>query len=96
MVSGNGQFTVTADEFARWDKVRTCEEGPGTPGWATDGPTYSGGLGWTHANWTQFNVYGFPADAANATPDEQVYVAVHGWEPTYGGPPDQNGCSGGY
>ncbi len=50
-----------------------CEEGGN---WNVDGPLFSGGLGFTHANWNQFNTFGFPSDAAYATPEQQVRVAV--------------------
>jgi hypothetical protein len=64
-----------------------------------DGPVYSGGLGFSHANWARFNTFGYPADAADATPDEQIRVAVAFATYYMGGPnaaPDQNGCDGGY
>ena len=88
--------TVTPFQRAEWDKVSICEE---SGDWAVDGATYSGGLGFTHANWTQFNTFGFPSDAAYATPDEQIRVAVAFATAYLGGPnaaPDQDGCTGGY
>jgi Transglycosylase-like domain len=93
ITSGDG---VTAAQIAAWDKVNICEE-DGL--WNVDGPVYSGGLGFSHANWTTFNTFGYPADAANATPDEQIRVAVAFATAYLGGPnaaPDQNGCTGGY
>jgi hypothetical protein len=87
---------VTPAQIAAWDKVNVCEEGGR---WNVDGPVYSGGLGFSHQNWTRFNTFGYPADAANATPTEQIRVAVAFATVYLGGPnaaPDQNGCSGGY
>jgi hypothetical protein len=87
---------VTLAQIAAWDKVNICEEGGR---WNVDGPVYSGGLGFSHQNWTRFNTFGYPADAADATPDEQIRVAVAFATAYLGGPnaaPDQNGCSGGY
>jgi len=87
---------VTPSQIAAWDKVNICEEG-GV--WDVDGPVYSGGLGFSHANWARFNTFGYPADAADATPDEQIRVAVAFATYFMGGPnaaPDQNGCDGGY
>jgi hypothetical protein len=88
--------TVTDFQRAAWDKVNVCEEGGN---WHVDGATYSGGLGFTHTNWTQFNTFGFPADAADATPDQQIQVATAFAEYYWHSPdaaPDQDGCGGGY
>ena len=77
-----------------WYHVNSCEEG-GV--WNVDGPQFSGGLGFTHANWNRFNTFGFPSDAADATPDQQIRVAVAFAEAYWGSPdaaPDTNGCSG--
>ena len=87
---------VTPAQIAAWDKVNICEEG-GV--WNVDGAVYSGGLGFSHANWAQVQHLRLPADAADATPDEQIRVAVAFATPYLGGPnaaPDQNGCDGGY
>jgi hypothetical protein len=87
---------VTPGQIAAWDKVNICEE---SGVWNVDGPIYSGGLGFSHANWARFNTFGYPADAADATPDEQIRVAVAFATVYFGGPdgaPDQNGCDGGY
>lgn len=73
-----------------------CEEGGS---WTVDGATYSGGLGFSHANWTQFNTFGYASDAAQATPEQQVWVAVQFAIRYYGdadAAPDQSGCDGGY
>jgi hypothetical protein len=87
---------VTDFQRAAWDRVNMCEEG-GV--WNVNGPVYSGGLGFSHANWNQFNTFGYPANAANATPEQQIRVAVAFAVRYWGNPnaaPDQNGCSGGY
>ena len=87
---------VTPAQIAAWDKVNICEE---SGVWNVDGAVYSGGLGFSHANWARFNTFGYPADAADATPDEQIRVAVAFATALMGGPnaaPDQNGCDGGY
>ena len=87
---------VTPAQIAAWDKVNICEEGGR---WNVDGPVYSGGLGFSHQNWTRFNTFGYPADAANATPLQQIRVAVAFATFYLGGPnaaPDQHGCTGGY
>jgi hypothetical protein len=88
--------TVTAEQRAAWDRVNMCEEGGA---WNVDGPVYSGGLGFTHANWTQFNTFGFPSDAADATPEQQIQVATAFAAYYYGSAdaaPDQDGCGSGY
>ncbi|MGP0032817.1 MAG: transglycosylase family protein [Acidimicrobiales bacterium] len=88
--------TVTPAQRAAWDKVNMCEE-DGV--WDVNGPNFSGGLGFSHANWDRFNTFGFPADAADATPDQQIQVAVAFATAYYGSPdvaPDQDGCTGGY
>jgi len=88
--------TVTDFQRAAWDRVNMCEEG-GV--WNVDGPVYAGGLGFSRANWAEFNTFGFPADAAAATPDQQIQVATQFALHYYGSvnaAPDQNGCSGGY
>jgi hypothetical protein len=87
---------ITAYQRAAWSRVNMCEEGGA---WNVDGSLYSGGLGFSRANWNQFNTFGFPADAADATPDQQIRVAVAFATRYWGNPnaaPDQSGCSGGY
>jgi hypothetical protein len=95
-VAGATGDGVTNFQRAAWDRVNMCEEG-GV--WNVNGPVYSGGLGFSHANWNQFNTFGYPANAANATPEQQIRVAVAFAVRYWGNPnaaPDQNGCSGGY
>jgi len=87
---------ITPQQRAAWYRVNLCEEG-GV--WNVNGPVYSGGLGFSHSNWDRFNAFGFPADAAEATPDQQIRVAVAFATALWGNPdaaPDQDGCAGGY
>jgi hypothetical protein len=87
---------VTPEQFAAWSRVNICEE---SGNWTVDGATYSGGLGFSHPNWAQFNTFGYASDAAYATPVQQVRVAVAFAVHYFGNPnwaPDQNGCTGGY
>jgi len=89
-------YGLTAGQIAAWDRVNMCEEGGN---WHVEGAVFSGGLGMSHANWNQFNTFGFPSDAAWATPLQQIRVAVAFATYYYGSPfaaPDQNGCTGGY
>ena len=87
---------VTNYQRAAWERVNFCEEGGR---WNVEGPIFSGGLGFSRANWSRFNAFGYPSDAALATPEEQIRVAVAFATAYWGNPnaaPDQNGCSGGY
>ncbi len=93
---GVGADGVTDFQRQAWFRVNMCEEG-GL--WNVDGPVYSGGLGFSHANWAAFNTFGYPADAAHATAEQQIRVAVAFAVRYWGNPdaaPDQHGCSGGY
>jgi hypothetical protein len=94
--TGNLGDGVTDYQRAAWSRVNVCEEGGR---WDVHGSIYSGGLGFSRANWNQFNTFGFPADAADATPEQQIQVAVAFAMRYWGNPnaaPDQNGCTGGY
>ena len=87
---------ITEYQRAAWYRVNVCEEG-GV--WNVEGSVYAGGLGMSRANWSIFNTFGYPSDAARATPDQQIRVAVAFATRYLGGPdaaPDQHGCSGGY
>ena len=89
-----GADGVTDFQRQAWFRVNMCEEG-GL--WNVNGPVYSGGLGFSHANWAQFNTFGYPANAAYATPEQQIRVAVAFAVRYWGNPnaaPDQHGCSG--
>jgi hypothetical protein len=80
---------VTPEEFKEWSKVNECEEGGD---WHVSGSTYSGGLGISNANWVSFGGQFFSPTGANATPDEQIVVAMR----IQKDPPDQYGCGGGW
>ena len=87
---------VTDYQRAAWDRVNICEEGGR---WNVHGAVFSGGLGFTNTNWTQLNSFGYPANAGDATPEEQIRVAVAFAVRYWGNPnaaPDQSGCTGGY
>jgi hypothetical protein len=87
---------ITPYQRAAWDRVNICEEGGR---WNVEGSEFAGGLGFSRANWATFNTFGYPADAAQATPDQQIRVAVAFATAYWGNPnaaPDQNGCNGGY
>ena len=79
---------VTATDLRQWSRVSICEEGGN---WSVRGSLYSGGLGITNHNWTYYSRgLGFPANAADATPVQQVAVAKRinkGYAV-----PDQHGC----
>jgi hypothetical protein len=83
---------VSLADFAAWSKVNICEEGGN---WHVRGSLYSGGLGITNSNWRYFSRgMGFPANAADASPAQQIAVAkrIQGKYPV----PDQHGCTGGW
>jgi hypothetical protein len=89
-------YGLTSYQIAAWSRVNVCEEGGN---WHVNGAVYAGGLGMSRANWDQFNTFGFPSDAAYATPLQQIRVAVAFATHYYGSPdaaPDQGGCGGGY
>ena len=89
-------YGLSAYQIAEWDRVNVCEEGGN---WHVEGAVYAGGLGMSRANWSRFNTFGFPGDAAQASPLQQIRVAVAFATYYYGNPdaaPDQNGCTGGY
>ena len=79
---------VTKSDIIAWSKVSVCEEGGN---WHVRGSLYSGGLGITNHNWTYYSRgMGFPANAADATPVQQIAVAKRlnkGYNV-----PDQKGC----
>ncbi len=87
---------ITDYQRSAWYRVNMCEEGGA---WNVRGSAFSGGLGFSNANWNEFNTFGYPSDAADATPDQQIRVAVAFATRYWGNPnaaPDQNGCTGGY
>jgi len=77
---------VTPEVMATWEKVAICEEGGN---WAVRGSTYSGGLGISNVNWVAYGGTQFAANAADATPEEQVIIARR----IQLNPPDQYGCA---
>jgi hypothetical protein len=79
--------TVTPDQRAAWEQVAMCEEGGD---WSSDGPSFSGGLGITRANWDAYGGLEFAPEGADASEDQQIMVA----ERIQPSPPDQSGCSG--
>jgi hypothetical protein len=79
---------VSPAEFRAWKKVNICEE---SGDWHVRGETYSGGLGISNYNWDYYRPDSFPANAADATPAEQIVVA----ERIQPNPPDQHGCESG-
>jgi hypothetical protein len=80
---------VTPEEFAAWSKVNVCEEGGN---WHVSGSEYSGGLGISNTNWTNYGGEFFSPTGAGATPKEQIVIAMR----IQKNPPDQNGCNGGW
>ncbi|HUY85054.1 MAG TPA: transglycosylase family protein [Candidatus Dormibacteraeota bacterium] len=80
---------VTPEEFAAWSKVNVCEEGGN---WHVRGSTYSGGLGISNENWSIYGGEDFSHTAADATPREQIVVAMR----IQRNPPDQHGCGRGW
>jgi hypothetical protein len=79
--------TVTPDQRAAWEQVAMCEEGGD---WSSDGPSFSGGLGISRANWDAYGGLDFAPEGAEASEDQQIMVA----ERIQPSPPDQGGCSG--
>lgn len=73
-------------------RVHVCEEGG--HGWRVDGPTYFGGLGWLWSTWQAFRSPAFPANMADASPQQQAWAMAH-FATAYGWP-DQRGCTGSY
>jgi hypothetical protein len=82
-------YGVTPYDVYQWSKVNVCEEGGN---WHIYGSVYSGGLGISNYNWTAYSRgMGLPANAANATPTQQIAVAKKinaGYTV-----PDQHGCA---
>jgi Transglycosylase-like domain len=92
--SAANDYGLTPSQIAQWERVNVCEEGGR---WDVEAGDFGGGLGFTRANWEQFNTFGFPSDAADATPMQQIRVAVAFAAAYLGGPfaaPDQDGCAG--
>jgi len=79
--------TVTPYQRAAWGRVAMCEE---SGNWGADGSRFSGGLGISRANWSNYGGLKYASEGAMATPDQQIMVA----ERIQSGPPDQSGCRG--
>jgi Transglycosylase-like domain len=92
--SAADDYGLTAAQISAWEHVNLCEEGGR---WNVEAGQFGGGLGFTRANWDEFNTFGFPSDAADATPLQQIRVAVAFAAAYLGGPfaaPDEDGCAG--
>jgi len=82
---------VPREIMLKWEKVAVCETGFE---WNSRGPLYSGGLGITNYNWVAYGGRQFANNAADATPEEQVYIARKINSSGY--IPDQHGCGHGW
>lgn len=67
-----------------WDQLADCESGswgagkvpiPGTATWTATRAIYQGGLQFAAGTWDTYAEPGFPADAQNATREQQIVVA---------------------
>jgi hypothetical protein len=58
-----------------WWWIARCESGSNPPNWRHNSGTYQGGLGFYRGSWDQFKPAGYPAEAYQATPWQQVVVA---------------------
>lgn len=75
----------------KWEKVAVCETGYN---WTLRGPLYSGGLGITNYNWVAYGGKQFASNAADASIEEQIYIATRINSSGY--VPDQYGCGHGW
>ena len=82
---------VPRDIVLKWEKVAVCETGYN---WNSRGYQYSGGLGITNHNWIKYGGRQFADNAADATPEEQIYIATKINSSGY--IPDQWGCGHGW
>lgn len=73
---------------AKWEKVAWCEQ---HGHWFVQGATFSGGLGISRVVWNEYGGQEFAPTPAQATKEQQVYVATR---INKGYIPDQNGCEG--
>ena len=95
-VAAAADYGLTAGQIAAWDRVNVCEEGGD---WDVDGSGLRRRARHEPGQLDQFNTFGFPSNAACATPLQQIRVAVAFATHYYGNPdaaPDQDGCGGGY
>jgi len=82
---------VPREIVLKWEKVAVCETGYN---WTLRGPLYSGGLGITNHNWTSYGGGQFANNAADASIEEQIYIATKINSSSY--VPDQYGCGHGW
>lgn len=75
----------------KWEKVAVCETGYN---WTLIGSLYSGGLGITNTNWIAYGGRQFANNAADASIEEQIYIATKINSSGY--VPDQYGCGHGW
>ena len=75
----------------KWEKIAVCETGFN---WTLRGPLYSGGLGITNYNWIAYGGKQFANNAADASIEEQIYIATKINSSGY--VPDQYGCGHGW
>ena len=75
----------------KWEKVAVCETGYN---WTLRGSLYSGGLGITNYNWVAYGGRQFANNEADASIEEQVYIATKINSSGY--VPDQYGCGHGW
>jgi hypothetical protein len=65
---------VPQETMNKWALVAQCET---HQNWSHPGPYYQGGLGITPWNWLHYGGGRFAPHAFEATPQEQVWVAIH-------------------
>ena len=75
----------------KWEKVAVCETGYN---WTLRGSLYSGGLGITNYNWVAYGGRQFANNEADASIEEQIYIATKINSSGY--VPDQYGCGHGW
>lgn len=67
-----------AERVDYWVAIGRCEQpGDGWAGvyWNHPGPSYQGGLGFYRGTWDGYKPEGYPEDAGDATPQQQMVVA---------------------
>jgi len=86
---------VPREVMLEWEQVAVCETGYN---WESRGYQYSGGLGITNHNWIEYGGRQFADNAADASPEEQVYIARKIEQGAGLGDyvPDQWGCGHGW
>ncbi|MBU6495731.1 MAG: transglycosylase family protein [Acidobacteria bacterium] len=72
--------------MSKWERVAVCEV---NGHWNMEGPVYSG-IGFLNINWQSFGGTHFGALAGDATPEQQVLIAMRITKTWI---PDQYGCS---